>query len=51
VDIAIERGFLFIGSLKEPHLRDLASHPGFAERLKKMQKSADLLIDSHYLKL
>lgn len=49
LDIAIERGFHFIGSLKDPHLRDIASHPGFAERLDKMQKSADLLINEHYL--
>jgi len=48
LDIAIERGFIFIGILKEPHLRDLASHPGFAERLEKMQKSADLLIEKYY---
>ena len=49
LDIAIERGFHFIGSLKDPHLRDISSHPGFAERLEKMQKSADLLINEHYL--
>ncbi len=49
LDIAIERGFHFIGSLRDPHLRDLAAHPGFAERLEKMQKSADLLINTHYL--
>jgi len=48
LDIAIERGFHFIGSLKDPHLRDIASHPGFAERLEKMQKSADLLIERYY---
>jgi len=48
LDVAIERGFLFIGSLKDPHLRDLAAHPGFAERLEKMQKSADLLIEKYY---
>jgi len=48
LDIAIERGFLFIGSLKEPHLRDLASHPGFTQRLERMQKSANLLIEKYY---
>ena len=49
LDIAIERGFLFIGSLKDPHLRGLAAHPGFAERLERMQKNADLMIEKYYL--
>jgi len=49
MDIAIERGFLFIGSFKEPHFRELKSHPGFVERLEKMQKSADLLIEKYYM--
>lgn len=48
MDAAIERGFLFIGTLKEPYLRELQSHPGFAERLERMQKSADLLIETYY---
>jgi len=48
MDVAMERGFIFIGSFKEPYLRDLTSHPGFAERLEKMQKSADLLIEKYY---
>ena len=48
MDIAMERGFHFIGSFKEPYLRDLTSHPGFPERLEKMQRSADRLIEEHY---
>lgn len=49
MDIAMDKGFLFIGSFKEPYLRELTSHPGFAERLERMQKSADLLIEKYYL--
>jgi len=49
MDAAMERGFLFLGTLKEPYLRELKSHPGFAERLERMQKSADLLIEKYYL--
>lgn len=48
MDVAIERGFIFIGAFKEPYLRDLRSHPGFDERLEKMQKSADLLVEKYY---
>ena len=48
MDAAMERGFIFIGVLKEPYLRDLASYPGFTERLETMQKSADLLIEKYY---
>ena len=48
LDIAIERGFLFIGTLKEPYLRDLRSHPGFTARLEAMRNSADLLIEKYY---
>jgi len=48
MDIAMERGFLFIGSFKEPFLRDLTTHPGFPERLEKMKRSADRLIAEHY---
>jgi len=49
MDAAMNQGFHFIGELKTPYLRDLASHPGFAERVKKMQVSADRLINQHYL--
>ena len=48
MDIAMEKDFSFIGSFKEPHLRELTSHPGFAERLDKMQQSADLLVNQYY---
>ena len=48
MDIAIDKGFLFIGSFKEPHLRELTAYPGFAERLERMQKKADLLIEKYY---
>jgi len=48
MDAAMARGFIFIGALKEPYLRELTTHPGFAERLDAMQKSADLLIERYY---
>ena len=48
MDIAMEKDFSFIGSFKEPHLRELTSHPGFSERLDKMQHSADLLVNQYY---
>ena len=48
MDAAMERGFLFLGTFKEPYLRELKSHPGFAERLERMQKSADLLVEKYY---
>ena len=48
MDIAMEKDFSFIGSFKEPHLRELTSHPGFAERLDKMHQSADLLVNQYY---
>jgi len=48
LDIAMDKGFLLIGSFKEPHLRELTSHPGFPERFDRMQKSADLLIEKYY---
>lgn len=48
MDAAMNRGFLFIGELKTPYLRDLAAHPGFAERMDKMQASADQLIKAHF---
>lgn len=49
MDAAMNRGFLFIGELKTPYLKDLAAHPGFAERLEIMQNSADRLINEYYL--
>jgi len=49
LDAAMSRGFLFLGELKTPYLRGLASHPGFAERVERMQASADRLINEHYL--
>ena len=48
MDIAMERGFHFIGSFKEPHLRDLTNYPGFSERIEKMQKSADEIMKQYY---
>jgi len=48
MDIAMDKGFLFISSFKEPHLRELVSHPKFPERLDKMQKSADLFVEQYY---
>ena len=48
MDIAMDRGFLFIGSFKEPHLRELTAYPGVSERINKMQASADRLIEEHY---
>lgn len=48
MDIAMQRGFLFIGSFKEPFLRDLTTHPGFSERLDTMKRSADRLIEEYY---
>ncbi len=48
MDLAMDRGFLFIGSFKEPFLRDLTTHPGFSERLEKMQRSADRLIEEFH---
>jgi len=32
MDVAMDRGFLFIGSFREPFLRDLTEQPGFSER-------------------
>ena len=49
MDAAMNRGFLFIGELKAPYLKDIAAHPGFAERLVVMQISADQLINEYYL--
>ena len=49
MDIAMDKGFLFIGSFKDPHLRELTAYPGFEARLERMQKKADLLIEMHYL--
>jgi len=46
--LAMERGFHFIGSFKEPHLRDLTNYPGFSERIEKMQKSADEIMKQYY---
>ena len=48
MDIAMERGFHFIGSFKEPHLRDLTNYPGFSERIEKMQISADGIMEQYY---
>ena len=48
MDIAMDKGFLFIGSFKDPHLRELTAYPGFAERLARMQKSADALVSQYY---
>jgi len=48
MDTAMERGFLFIGSFREPFLRELTAHPGFSQRLGEMQKSANLLIDKSF---
>lgn len=48
MDIAMERGFLFVGSFKEPFLRDLTTHPGLSERLETMKRSADRLIEEFY---
>jgi len=48
MDIAMDRGFFFIGSLREPFLRELSEHPGFSERLDRMQASADLILAQFY---
>ena len=48
MDTAMERGFLFIGSFREPFLRELKSHPGFAKRLAEMENTADLLVSQYY---
>jgi len=36
------------GSLNTPHLRELTAYPGFAERLARMQKSADAFVSQYY---
>ena len=44
----MDRGFLFIGSFKEPHLRELTNYPGVSERIATMQASADALLEKYY---
>ena len=44
MDIAMDKGFIFINSFKMPLLRRLTTHPEFPERLKIMQERADALL-------
>jgi len=48
MDAAMERGFLFIGSFKAPFLEDLSTHPGVAQRIHKMEKSAYALVNAYH---
>jgi len=48
MDIAMDRGFLFIGSFREPFLRDLTEQPEFSDRFDKMQASADRILAEFY---
>ena len=48
MDVAMDRGFLFIGSFREPFLRDLTEQPGFSERFDKMQASAGRILAEFY---
>ena len=48
MDIAMDRGFLFIGSFKEPHLRELTTYPGVSERIETMKASAEKIVQEYY---
>ena len=44
MDIAMEKGFIFIGSFRRPILRRLKTHPEFLKRFQVMQERADALL-------
>ena len=48
MDIAMDCGFIFIGSFNEPFLRELTAHPEFSQRLDRMKVSANKLLEAFY---
>jgi len=44
MDVAMERGFLFIGSFEDISLRDFSTYPGVSQRIRQMEKSAYPLV-------
>jgi hypothetical protein len=48
MDIAMDCGFIFIGSFNEPFLRELTAHPEFSQRLDRMKVSANMLLEAFY---